>query len=222
MENLSLGNQNEIQKRLKVIENHLEINQDSDDKDVNKGLTKNDLSLSPEGDKKENYIKTKDYNINMVTKEVKKEEAVQTPATPAAPTNPMEEIKSMLSQILQSVQAPAAPAAPMVAKEDDSDEDEDKEKVEKEENVTLPKTPEEETGEGKPAEGAVDDKVKFVEKEDLTVMKNEIVEEIKKSFGVKEASTPRPANEIKKKAIEEKPKNWNDIEKMVGKRINGN
>ena len=198
---------------------------DTDDKDKEKTLTKNNLSLSQSSDKAEKYLKKSDLNNNMEENVKKEGEVIETPATPEAPTNPMEEIKNMLSQILQAVSTPApAPAAPAipVAKEEDEEKDKDKDKdedVDKEEKVTLPKTPEEETGEGKPAEGEEKDKVKFVEKKDLDVMKNEMIAEIKKGLLNVSVSTPRPANEIKKTSAQEAPKNWKDVEAMVKKRI---
>ena len=203
-----------IEKRLDILEGK---NDNTDDKTVKKELTKNGLSLLNSSNKPEKYIKKSDLNISMEEKkpeEVKKEEVVETPSTPA-PTNPMEEIKNMLSQILQAIQTPAP--APMVAKEDEEkDKDKKEEDVDKQEKVTLPKTPEEETGEGKPAEGEVDDKVKFVEKMDE--MKKEIVSEIKKGLFKESANTPRPATEIKKE-LNTKPKSWADVQKMVEKRI---
>ena len=214
------------ENRLSAVEKQLGIINKTDDKVIKSGLTKIDLSLSHKSDKNEIFINNNILNKSMEDN-LKKEEAVATPATPAAPTNPMEEIKTMLAQILQAVQTPAAPApAPAPAApvmKDDDEEDKDKKEVDKEENVTLPKTPEEETGPGKPAQGEVDDKVKFVEKEDLENIKKEIVsevaKEIKKELFNSDAQTPRPGVIAKKEDSLTKPKNWGDVKKMMSERI---
>ncbi len=211
----------EIENRLSLIEKKIGLeNEVSDDEEVSKTLTKTDYSLSLGSDKSESYLKNNNLNKSMVEDNLKKEEAVETPSTPAAPTNPMEEIKNMLAQILQAVQTPAAPvpapAAPII-KEDD-EEDKDKEKVDKEEKVTLPKTPEEETGPGKPAQGEQDDKVKFVEKKELEVMKNEIVAEIKKGLFNANAQTPRPGIQAVQGKEVVRPKSWGDVNKMIKER----
>ncbi len=226
----------EIEKRLSALESKSQVEKEdikkpkgtdyTDDKKVEKALTKNDLSLSDSSNKAEKYLKKSDLNNNMEENVKKEGEVIETPATPEAPTNPMEEIKNMLSQILQAVStpapAPAAPAVPVAKEEEDKDKDkkeEPEEDLEKEEKVTLPKTPEEETGEGKPAEGEVDDKVKFVEKKDLAILKDEMISEIKKGLLNVPVSTPRPAKEIKKESAQKGPKSWKDVEKMVKERI---
>ena len=88
IESLSFTDQNEIKKRLDNIEKKLDIKkQDTDDKDKEKTLTKNHLSLSPESDKSEKYIKKLPQDINMEDKNIKKEEIVETPQG-NEPSNP--------------------------------------------------------------------------------------------------------------------------------------
>lgn len=104
-----------------------------------------------------------------------------------------------------------------------ADEDDDKkpeEELEKangsegERKVKLPEVPEEETGEGEPAQGAEDDKVDFVEKKDFDEVKKQLADLTNKA-----AKTPRPAMSLINKNLEgmTPPKDQKDIAKLIMK-----
>ncbi|KKM76965.1 hypothetical protein LCGC14_1374740, partial [marine sediment metagenome] len=105
-------------------------------------------------------------------------------------------------------------------KKQNNDEDKDKkpeeelEKQEGEKKVKLPEIPAEETGEGKPAQGAEDDKVDFVEKSEFEAVKKQLADLTNKA-----AQTPRPAMSLINKNLEgmNAPKDQKDIAKLIMK-----
>jgi hypothetical protein len=190
-------------------------------------------------EKNEKYINGSSITKDMSGEIKKQEEGI---ITPTPETNPLEEVKQLLMKILEQVTQ--TPTNSNIEKQDDDEKDKkdedkneknEKNDIKKQEKVTLPKTPEEETDDGKPAQGAETDKINFVQKIDeikkeMGGLKKDIVSdvmnEIKKEFKMPGASTPRPdINEkqildrnqnIKDKKI---PSNWGELHELEHKML---
>ena len=200
-----------------------------DDENKKKGLTKKGLSLLPESENSDKYIKEIDLNKSMEEADIKKRfEALEKNS---------EDINKKLALLLKREEEEKDEDKEKKKeahkeddeeknkkKEDNSDEDKDKkpeEELEKangaegEKKVTLPKVPAEETGGGDQAEGGEGEDVKFIEKNYVKKEDFNKLSEKLDSLVNKGATPPKPSNMINKVLGKDEPKTQKDIAKLL-------